>query len=145
MIGDSIDIAFLVLGKKMNVNTKDIKILEIIPYESENKYSAIFYEKNNEVYCTVKGSLEVVKDFCKEINLIEDKLESNILEEQNENLASEGYRVIALADGKIAKKDKYTIKDIKNLTFMGMVGFIDPIRKEVVTSINQCRNAGIKV
>ena len=145
MIGDSIDIAFLVLGKKMNVNTKDIKILEIIPYESENKYSAIFYEKDNEVYCTVKGSLEVVKEFCKDINLVDDKLDSNILEEQNESLASDGYRVIALANGKIAKKDKYKINDIKNLTFMGMVGFIDPIRKEVVASINQCRNAGIKV
>ena len=39
----------------------------------------------------------------------------------------------------------YSEKDIKNLTFMGMVGFIDPIRKEVVASIDECRTAGIKV
>lgn len=144
-IGDSIDIAFLVLGKKMNIDTKNINVLESIPYESENKYSAVFYEINNEVYCTVKGSLEKVKEFCTNINLVEDDINSNILEKQNEELAGQGYRVIALANGKIDKKDKYEEKDIKDLTFMGMVAFIDPIRKEVVSSINECKTAGIKV
>ena len=144
-VGDSIDIAFLILGNKLNVKTDDKKILEIIPYESENKYSAVFYEMNNEVYCTVKGSLEVVKSFCNKINLVNDDIKSNILENQNESLASNGYRVIALANGKIDKKDNYTIENIKDLTFMGMVGFIDPIRKEAISSIEECKSAGIKV
>ena len=145
IIGDSIDAAFLVLGKKLNVNVSKTKILKIIPYESENKYSAVFYEKNNEVYCTVKGSLEVVKSFCKDINLTEELIDSNFLDNQNEELAKEGYRVIALANGKINVKEDYSVKDIKNLSFMGMVGFIDPIRKEVISSISHCKSAGIKV
>ena len=144
-IGDSIDLAFLVLGHKMNIDTKDIKILETIPYESENKYSAVFYEKDGKTYCTVKGSLEKVKEFCNKVNLIDDNINTNILEEQNENLAKDGYRVIALANGEINKQDKYTEKDIEKLTFMGMVGFIDPIRKEAVAAIKECQSAGIKV
>lgn len=145
IIGDSIDIAFKVLGKKLDVETHTLKTLETVPYESENKFSAVFYEKDDEVYCTVKGSLEVVKSFCKDINLVKEKISSNILEEQNEALAKDGYRVIALANGKIKKQEHYTIDDIKNLTFMGMVAFIDPIRKEAVASIKECRTAGIKV
>ena len=145
MVGDSIDIAFLVLGKKLNVNVNEIKILETIPYESENKYSAVFYEIDDEVYCTVKGSLEKVKEFCNRINLVEDDINSNLLENQNEKLAKEGYRVIALANGKIIKNKKYAENDIKNLSFIGMVGFIDPIRKEAISSIDECRNAGIRV
>ena len=144
-VGDSIDIAFQVLGKKLNISTYELNILEMIPYESENKYSAVFYEIDNEVYCTVKGSLEVVKSFCSNINLISDKVNSNKLENQNEKLSSDGYRVIALARGKIKKQDKYSINDIKNLSFMGMVGFIDPIREEVSLSIKKCYKAGIKV
>ena len=144
-VGDSIDIAFLVLGKKSNVEINDFDIMYRIPYESENKYSAVFYEKDGETYCTVKGSLEVVKSFCNNINLSNTKIDSDILEKQNENLAASGYRVIALANGKVKRKEKYTEKDIQNLTFMGMVGFIDPIRKEVVASIDECRTAGIKV
>ena len=60
-------------------------------------------------------------------------------------MAKKGYRVIALANGKVKAKDKYTNYDIRNLTFMGMVGFIDPIRKEASRSIEECHNAGIKV
>ena len=142
--GDSIDIAFLVLGKKAKVKTDDIKIIDSIPYESENKYSAVFYEKNGETYCTIKGSLEKVLEFCGDSNLV-SKHNVKKLNEQNEGLAKDGLRVITLANGKIKKKDSYTESDIKDLTFMGMVGFIDPIRKEVVASIKQCRSAGIKV
>ena len=145
VIGDSIDIAFKVLGKKLKVETHTIKTLETVPYESENKFSAVFYERDGETYCTVKGSLEVVKSFCKDINLVKEKLTSTILEDQNEGMAKDGYRVIALANGKIKKQEHYTIDDIKSLTFMGMVGFIDPIRKEAVASIKECRGAGIKV
>jgi len=143
-LGDSIDIAFLVLGQKLQVKSNNIEILETIPYESANKYSAVFYKKNNETYCTIKGSLEVVASFCKSVNHRKN-FDLKTLEIQNESLAADGYRVIALANGKITSKETYTEKDIKDLKFMGMVGFIDPIRKEAVTAIKQCKTAGIKV
>lgn len=143
-MGDSIDLAFLVLGEKMHTNTNNIKILETIPYESENKFSAVFYEKDSEIYCTVKGSIEKVKEFCSDINLIKQN-DFKRLEQQNEELAKEGYRVIAMANGKVISKDSYKISDIKNLTFMGLVGFIDPIRDECINAIKECHNAGIKV
>lgn len=144
-VGDSIDIAFKVLGKKLEIKTENINILEIIPYESENKYSAVFYEKDGETFCTVKGSLEAVKSFCNSINFIDDKIDTPLLEEQNESLAKQGYRVIALANGKVERKESYDNSDIKKLNFMGMVGFIDPIRKEAIASIEDCHTAGIKV
>ena len=143
-IGDSIDVAFLILAKKMNIDITKAKILEIIPYESENKYSAVFYEIDGKTYCTVKGSLEIVKNFSKKINLVKEN-NNNLLETQNESLASDGYRVIALANGRVKKQEKYTEKNIQNLTFMGLVGFIDPVRKEAVKSIEECTKAGIKV
>lgn len=143
-VGDSVDIAFLVMAAKLGVKTKGVNIVERIPYESENKFSAVFYEKGNEVYCTVKGSPEVVQDFCNKVNFANSKNQTK-LNQQNEYLAKNGYRVIAVANGKVPKQTQYDVKSIKNLTFMGMVGFIDPIRKEAVASIRQCREAGIKV
>lgn len=143
-IGDSIDIAFLVMAEKLGVKTHGIKILEQIPYESENKYSAVFYEKDGKTYCTAKGSLEVIQKFCSKINFANGK-NTIKLEQQNESLAKDGYRVIAIANGEVQKKENYGTNDVKGLTFMGLVGFIDPIRKEAVASINECREAGIKV
>ena len=144
-LGDSIDIAFKVLAKKLDVSYENINILENIPYESENKYSAVFYELNNKTYCAVKGSPEVIKTFCSKINLTTAKISSDLIKEQNEELASDGYRVIAIASGEIKAKNKYSINDIKNLDFNGLVGFIDPIRKDAVASIRDCHTAGIKV
>ena len=143
-IGDSIDLAFLVLGMKLDINKDNIKIIDTIPYESQNKYSAVFYEKNGETYCTIKGSIEVVLDYCKSIEGLKT-FNKNKVEKQNELLSKDGYRVIALANGKIKKKDNYTEEDIKDLCFIGQVGFIDPIREEAKGAIKSCKRAGIKV
>ena len=148
-LGDSIDIAFLALAKKTKVQYEKIEILDTIPYESQNKYSAVFYKKDNKKYCTVKGSLEKILEFSKYMDINGKKTKINItkLKMQNEALASEGYRVIAVADGVVKdfdKKNSYDI-DIGNLTFKGLVGFIDPIRIEAADSIQKCLSAGIKV
>ena len=142
-IGDSIDIAFLVLGEKLNVKINDIEVLETIPYESVNQYSAVFYQKERETYCTVKGSLEVVISLCNSINFTNSFDVAKIIH-QNEKLSQNGYRVIAIANGKIKKEETYKEENIKNLTLMGLVGFIDPIRKEAKSAIQKCHQAGIK-
>ena len=130
--GDSIDIAFLSLAAKLNITSKP-EIIETIPYESENQFSAVFYKKGPDTYCTIKGSLEKVLTFS------ESKEEYH---KQNEELTKKGYRIIALADGKV---NGTTLTDIKKLNFIGMVAFIDPIRDEVKSSLKECQKAGIKV
>lgn len=130
--GDSIDIAFLSLAAKLNITSKP-EIIETIPYESENQFSAVFYKKGTDTYCTIKGSLEKVLTFS------ESKEEYH---KQNEELTKKGYRIIALADGKV---NGTTLTDIKKLNFIGMVAFIDPIRDEVKSSLKECQKAGIKV
>lgn len=143
MLGDKIDLAFLVLGEKLKIKDSTAMI-DSIPYESSNGYSAVFYEENNKAYCTIKGSLEVVSKFCSSINFLNTN-SFNKIYRQNEELSKDGYRVIAIAKGEINKKNNYTEKDIKNLKFMGLVGFIDPIRREAVKAIKDSINAGINV
>ena len=148
--GDSIDIAFLVLSHKANIYSDEYKIIKRIPYESENKYSAVFYEYNKSIYCTVKGSFEVVSNFCDKmiVNNKEIAISSSALTNQNEELSKEGYRVITIASGKVKnfkEKDFYDTSDIPKLTFEGMVGFIDPVREEVAEAITKCHEAGINV
>ena len=114
-------------------------ILPSLPKGRFDKHCDVMLtEKGKEVGAEVMKKIEKVLEFSK-------KIDHKKINEQNESLASRGYRVIALANGKVKKQDKYEEKDIKNLTFMGMVGFIDPIRKEVVQSISECKSAGIKV
>ena len=130
--GDSIDIAFLVLNEKMKIKEK-ISVIKMIPYESEKQYSALFYEENGKIRCTVKGSLEKVMSFSENKKLYQN---------QNEELSKEGYRVIAVCDGEVPGTEE---KDIKNLEFLGLVAFIDPVREDAISSIKECHQAGVKV
>lgn len=144
--GDSIDVAFLSLGKKVGI-TKKNNIFGVIPYESSQKYSAVFYEDDG-LWCTAKGSLETILDFSNTMYVDDKKkkINKNLIMEQNEYLAKNGYRVIAIAKGKIkVKKDSdYKLEDIPKLTIVGLVGFIDPIREETIFAIKECNNANIK-
>lgn len=148
--GDSIDIAFLAGGKKSKIDNSNVIKLGGIPYESINKYSCVFYKENDRVFCTVKGSVEVVLELCNKMNVGNKsvKLDSELIDKQSEKLASDGYRVLAIAHGEVSnfvEKSSYSKKDIPKLSFIGLCGFVDPVRKEVKKSIDSCLKSGIKV
>ncbi len=144
--GDSVDIAFKVLVNKAKINTNKFKIVDTIPYESENKYSAVIYKDKENLFSTTKGSVEKILEFCKymEVDGKIKPLDKERILLQNENLAKRGYRVLALAVKQVCstKLDETTIND---MIFMGLVGFIDPVRKESKGAIQECHTAGIKV
>lgn len=148
--GDSVDIAFLALGEKLNLDSYYTE-LKKVPYESEKKYSAVFYKENNITYCTVKGSLEKVLSFCDAMTVDgeEKPLDIKKINKQNEELAKDGFRVIAVAKSrkikKVPLKDEILDEDIPKLSFVGLVAFIDPIRLEAVDAVKACKKAGIKV
>lgn len=143
--GDSIDVAFKALGYKSKIKLKT-KIIFHIPYESENKYSAVFYEDKDR-FSTAKGSVETIVGFCNKMQVGKTtaKINLKLINEQNEELARKGYRVIAVAKGKVRNNQrKFSNKDLKGMTFIGLVGFIDPLRPDAKKAIRQCHLAGIK-
>ena len=135
--GDSIDIAFLALSYKIGIAQdirKQTNILKVIPYESEKKYSAVFYEADS-IIVTAKGSFETLMAFCDD-----DKIK---WQKQHDTLAQQGYRVLAIASGCV---DRIPENDLlPNMQIDGLVGFIDPIRKESRSAVCACHEAGIKV
>ena len=148
--GDSIDIAFRVLAAKAEVTTKGYKTVHQIPYESENKYSAVFVEKDGERFVTIKGSVEKLLEVSKTMKVdgVTKRINRNDILAQNEDLARRGYRVIALGVAPVEIKENkkdYSEVDIHDVEFLGLVGFIDPVRPESKTAIEDCRRAGIKV
>ena len=147
-LGDSMEIALHALCYKHNLKIED-EVLGRIPYESEAGYSSCFY-KNSKTYVSVKGSLETVLDFSTsmKVNGRKAKLNKEIIRKQNEELARNGYRVLAFASGEVKdfkEKEKYTEKDLPSLTFIGLIAFVDPVREDAKDAVIKCKNAGIKV
>lgn len=142
--GDAVDIALLALGYKQGYEqdkvNANIKILREIPFESDRKYAAKFYEEDSKVKVVAKGALEVIVEFCPEA----DKKRIN---RQLKALSRSGHRVIAVAEGEIPSKNDhgYYEEDLKNLNFLGLIGLIDPLRPEAVEAVKTSHKAGIKV
>lgn len=142
--GDAIDIAFLALGLKMKLK-KNQEILDIFPYESKHKYSAVsFKDDNDKIYSTIKGATEKVLEFCKYMEIDEKKykIDKNSIIAQSEELAKQGFRIIAIAKKENHNTNRITLKD---MTFLGLVAFTDPIRNDVEETIQICNKAGIDV
>ncbi|HSA06865.1 MAG TPA: HAD-IC family P-type ATPase [Candidatus Gastranaerophilales bacterium] len=151
--GDAVDIAFLALGYKYGFApdeiNKNLEVLKEIPFESERKFSANFYKCESGVKVAVKGAFEVIFHFCSHMKTRGSVVHINHkrIEKQINTLSSAGYRVIALAEGIIAPKHnhEYYEEDLKKLTFLGLVGLIDPLRPEAKAAVDTCKQAGIKV
>ena len=146
--GDAIDTAFLALGLKASIN--DVPKAEYrMAYEPAQKYSAVFFKQKDKMTVTVKGAPERILDFCEYMNIDGEnqKIDKQKILYQNNQLAGEGFRVIGVAklnENSLEIKKEYNENDIKGLTFLGLVGFIDPIREDVKEAVQMCENAGIK-
>ncbi|MFP4014455.1 MAG: cation-translocating P-type ATPase [Chitinispirillaceae bacterium] len=153
--GDPIDVALLALGYKAGLDTVDLRnetnIQAEIPYESERKYQAVFYREQDGSYTTaVKGATEAILQFCKFVPSSEGKTEidPHKIHEMEAQLTSQGFRVLAVATGKNGEPSDLqnpTEEDIPDLTFLGLVGFIDPLRPEAKEAVEECKKAGVKV
>jgi Ca2+-transporting ATPase len=152
VIGDPTDGALLVLAKKAGVDKKLEKVGEI-PFSSERKRMTTIHRKNGKYFTFSKGAPETIVKLCDRIlfrgrvkNLSEDERKDilNI----TQNMALRGLRVIALAFKPLEKisQRKFLESEVeRNLIFLGLVGMIDPPRKEVKNAVRTCKQAGIKV
>ena len=148
--GDSVDVAFLALAYKHGMNPSEIKssykIVAELPFESERKFAATFYEEDGKVFVAVKGAQETLLPLCvcsdgkKDNPELKKRLEENAI-----YLTSEGYRVIAVASAEVKRAGKYTDESIKDLHFLGLAGLKDPLRPEAYESVRSCLRAGVKV
>jgi len=140
-VGDPTELALLIAAKKANIKTNFYRLNEI-PFDSSHKYMATIDSYRNKKNLHMKGAPEVVLKKCKYIynngrlKIITEREHEKILE-MNKRMASAALRVLALA----YSKDENS----KDLVFLGLMGMIDPPRKEAIDAIKLCKKAGIRV
>ncbi len=148
--GDIVDVAFLVLAKKLGLSVSDIRQqqqqLDVIPYESEKALSGSLNLDGEQPSLYVKGSPEKMLELSTHMQTADGikPIDVKYVEAQFESLASEGYRIIALAKRDVEQTDD-AMTLLGGMTFLGMVAMIDPVRIEVKEAIQRCRRGGIEV
>lgn len=151
--GDTVDVALLVMTHKAGLTRAEalnrFPLLESIPYESERGFAATIHQDGERQRCFVKGALEQLLPMCSRAATKSGDHELDVLaiEQMAQDLAKAGYRVLAFADGVtdgILAGD-FTEHHLRDLTLVGLVGLIDPLRPESKAAVRACQRAGMQV
>ena len=155
IIGDPTEGALLLLGRDyFKINQEDLerkyeRLFEQ-PFDSDRKRMTTVHHIDGIITAYVKGALDDLLELCDTvltssgIRPITNEDKEKILN-LNNTLSSEALRVLGFAKKILNKVPEEKDENVEfNLTFIGIVGMIDPPRLEVPNSIKTCKSAGIR-
>jgi P-type Ca2+ transporter type 2C len=172
IIGDPTEASLLVAAAKAGATTADKKKFPRtaeIPFDSDRKrmvtlhdamqateedFSPYYHPSSGDRYvAVVKGAPDIVLSLCKNVQAIDDKhvhpldeaMKAKILA-ANDSMTKDALRVLGLAFRTVdAHPDQENMNAVEeDLTFVGLIGMIDPPRPEVKPALLKARHAGIR-
>lgn len=160
VIGDPTEAALVVLAAKMGADAELTRArfprAAEVPFDSAYKFMATFHEVprdgSTRLVALVKGGPDVVLDRCSTVLTangpvaIEGQLQTVL--DANRELSEQGLRVLAFAvrrfePGTPVPADP--MAEVRELTFVGLVGIIDPLRPSSKEAVRIAHEAGIEV
>ncbi len=154
LVGEPTELALVnyALGMDINKNNlvKETPRVGEAPFDSVRKRMTTVHKTADGFAVYTKGAPDEVLKCCSSyidadgVKPLTDAKRDEILA-QNKAYADSALRVLALAVRRDEAMPELTIDSLENqLTFVGLVGMIDPVRPEVKDAIAQCKTAGIR-
>jgi Ca2+-transporting ATPase len=149
-VGDPVEVALVELARAAGFDVKEIRKEhpeEIeLPFDTETKMMATLNRFGDGYRVSAKGALESILDNCKqiytegEVSSFDDKAH---WEKAADRMAAQGLRTLAFAYRDMDEPPSDKADLLRELTFLGLIGFIDPPRRDIKGAIATCKNAGI--
>ena len=154
VIGEATEVAITNAAVEINLRKRDLyyqmQRINEISFDSKRKMMTTIHKIGSKYRIITKGAPDVLIKRCSKyyqsgrIEPIFSKRDA--LQEQNQIMAEDALRVIAIAYKDVEKLPReINSETIENeLTFVGLIGMIDPPREGVKEAVKTCRKAGIK-
>ncbi len=142
-IGDPTETAIVLAAHKNGYPKEELNRLypriATLPFDSDRKLMSTVNEIDGKKIVIVKGAFDMMSERC-----IAGDLDT--AKEITEQMSRDALRVLAVAYKEIDElPESLTSETLESgLTFMGLVGMIDPPRPEAKEAVAVCRRAGIK-
>ena len=140
------------LGMTRQVEQATYPRLDAIPFESEHRFMATLNQPaGGEPRLLVKGAPEVILEHCDRQQTaggLQVPLDREHFAQASDNLAGQGERVLGLAwlDNPGVGHGGLTPADLpRNLVLLGLIGLLDPPRREAVEAVKECHRGGVRV
>jgi magnesium-transporting ATPase (P-type) len=126
--------------------------VDAIPFESEHKFMATLHkDTDGKQFILVKGAPEVILEHCDRQATTDGQtapINRDHFMKASDKLAAQGERVLGLAwlEDPGVKAGSLGAADLpKNLVILGLIGLLDPPRKEAIEAVKECHAGGIRV
>jgi cation-transporting P-type ATPase I len=121
-----------------------------LPFEPERGFHAVRGEADDRALVCVKGAPEVVLDRCTSWRRGDDVISLDDGERHEgeavlDRVASDGFRVLAVAEREATNRDELVEDDINDLALLGFVALADKVRETAAEAVETARRAGIGV
>ena len=148
-IGDPTELALLDMGDKINISREGLE--ETNPRINEQSFDSarklmttVHKDQSGKVMSYTKGAMDILLKRCNKVYINGETIDINDIHIENINkaaseMAKGALRVLALG----IKEDDDSASE-EALTFVGLVGMIDPPRPEAKASVKTLKNAGIR-
>jgi Ca2+-transporting ATPase len=157
VVGDPTEGALLVAAEKAGLHLSETRAqyegLGEFSFDSKRKrMTSISQDKNGLIYAFSKGAPEVILERTTKIyvngeDVDFDSAKRSEIVEAKSGMAACAMRVLAVAYRKLdSNYEELTEEEVESeLTFLGLVGMIDPPREGVLEAITKSRNSGIRL
>lgn len=155
IMGDPTEGALIVLSKKFGENHNDLEDdyprLYEQPFDSDRKRMSTVNAIKNKPFVFTKGAVDELLPVCTKILTPEGERpitpeDIKSIQKIADNMAASALRVLSFAKKSIDIVPEEDEADLEfDLTFIGLVGMIDPPREEVKAAVKTCKDAGIRI
>ncbi len=154
ILGDPTEAALLVMAAKGGIDiasrTNAFPRIGHLPFEAVRKRMTCINRVEGRPVAHVKGAPAETLELCTKVLLngriepLTDDLRRSILSE-NDALAGAGLRVLGVAERPLEAESGFSVESTEqDLTFLGLIGIMDPPRPEVPKAMELCHRAGIR-
>lgn len=152
LIGDPIETAMLVAAREAGLDRAAVERerprVGELPFEATRRCMTTVHRDGREGFVSItKGAPEAIAALCVKAQSGDrtGAMDRAAIEHAAQQMAGDGLRVIAFAERRLpALPQSLSPESLEGeLTFLGLVGLMDPPREAVTESVRQCREAGI--
>lgn len=119
-------------------NLKKIKVISEIPFSPERLRNSVLIEKEGKRFLILRGAPEKI------LELVKNGLNKKEILEKVKEKGREGKRALAIAF-KEFDKTEYSEEDETGLEFLGVLFFVDPLKKDAKLTINLAKKLGVEI
>lgn len=151
VLGDPTEVALYVAARDAGYDKERLQIhaprLAELPFDSDRKCMTTFHQEGEGLVAFTKGAPEQVVAQCERgwLGMESVPMKQEAILAQAERMAANGLRVLAVAfrQWPAVPSELLAEQVERGLTFLGLVGLLDPPRPEVQEAVKLCQAAGI--